>query len=313
MNIEEFKQLKTILEAEDFYQKTHHVERLLSSWLQFITLTKDFKKFENFKEKNTYLWPFLLKNYSCEESKLNCKLYNQFIQDGYLFHITQEANKKIILENGILTLHSRFGKEMYRDCCELNHYWRNMAKKISNVPNRLILIPNKDRIYKKRFESVYLTTDIKDGLLWYGNGMEVFHLFIDSLIENIGLPCENKYEERNTLRNKIVMKLNTFDKITEKEKQIILNFYDKYYEKMSKGIWENKTIIMVPQKQIIKQNAFSYDYQQLMKNPLEFYQYYLRCNDIEYKENISNEGLIAITLNETKDAKVKIKVEKSKQ
>lgn len=311
MQKEEYKQLKTVLETENFCNNTHNAKQKLSCWLKFLTLTKDFNSFEIFKNRNTNVWSFLLRNYNFEKSKLNYELYKQFIQDGYLFHITKEANKKIILEKGILTLHERFGNEMYRDCCELNHYWRNMAKKMHNVSSCIIIIPNKDRIYKKRFESVYLTTDIDTGIEYYGNGMELFNIFIDSLMENIKLPYGNKYEERDVFRKEIVMQLNTFDKITEVEKQVILNFYDKYYEKMSRGILENKTIIMVPQKKIIQQNSCSEDYQQLIKNPYHFYDYYINCNDIEYKGNISNEGLIAITLNETNQSKIKIKVEKA--
>lgn len=177
----------------------------------------------------------------------------------------------------------------------------------------LIEIPHKMYLYKERFNSVYLTLDIEDALGLYGNGMELFDLFLDKLLSSLGIPYKFKLNKQEKIRNEILNKLNTYSNISDNEKQVILDFYDRYYEEITDNFVNDKSIIMVPKKQIIDENVSDEIYQNLIKKPDVFDINLVNCKDIEYNGNISNEGLIAIDILEEADKKVKLKVRRNKR
>lgn len=135
MNDQAFEKFKMILEAEEIYGFSGEIAKMLSSWLQFLTLTKKFDDLTKFKAKNENVFQFLMKEYEykVERTKINQNLHTQFLNDGYLFHITKEKNSNLILENGILTLNNRINQDIYKDCYELNRCWSNIVSKNNKI------------------------------------------------------------------------------------------------------------------------------------------------------------------------------------
>ncbi len=315
MNNQEFEKFKMTLEAEEIQGFSTAIACTLSSWLQFLTLTKRFDDFSKFSKASVDVFQFLRQEceYKTERAKINQKLHAQFLKEGYLFHITKAKNTNLILENGILTLHDRFNQDMYKDCYELYCCWGIIVSKNKNMELRLIEIPQKIDLYNERFNSIYFTLNVSDALGVYGNGSELFDLFLDKLLENLSIPYDFKYRSQEEIRNEILRNLNIYSNISDKEKQIILDFYDRYYEEITDNYVKDKSIILVPKRKIIDENISDVRYQMLIKEPTKFDINYFNCKDIEYKGTISNEGLIAVTPIYEDTNKVKLKVQRYKR
>lgn len=95
------------------------------------------------------------------------------------------------------------------------------------------------------------------------------------------------------------------------ELEIILFFYDKYYEQISlDNKLDEKAIIMVSNKNIQDKSRHSMlcSYNNLKKDKINFRYNYQYCNDIEYPYDIRSENLIAITIEGDNSLKVHKKI-----
>lgn len=313
MNEQEFKQFKIMLEKEELISKNFFdFVTTLSNLLEFFVLMNRWDSFDKFKESNKNVFSFLQKETKISKLNINKRMYQHFFTSGYIFHITKTENQSFILNRGILSLNERFDTDVYSDCCHINRCWRNIvAKNKGKIMKRsLIDIPNKDRLYKKRFSSVYLSTNIIDAMEHYGDGMELFSFFLDDLMDGLKVPEHFKYQDKEILQNQIINKLNTYC-VNSLEKQIILDFYNKYYEPVQRKNRIDKSIIMVPIENIINKNMHSEMYQTLVKKPNGFYDYFIHCNDIEYQKKISSNNLLAVEVRQEKEQKIKLKVNRS--
>lgn len=144
--------------------------------------------------------------------------------------------------------------------------------------------------------------------------MELFSLFLDHLLFGIFGEISNKLKtsDQEIIKNKIIYQLKHKVDVEEKEITTILDFFDTYYEQMIPFESGYSSIIMVPKQNLISTNITCDDYQYLLKKSYHFYDYFINCNDIEYKGNISNEGLIAITLQKDETSKLKVKVKQNR-
>lgn len=307
MTNQEFEKFRISIEPEIIPSYSKLTK--LSRYLEFFSLADtydDFKDFKDYFKWNLNICSFLEEKHSISYEQANQKLYDNFIQSGYLFHVTQKKNVHLILQNGIVTLNEYFNNDLYRDCCELNRCWHHIAKKYHYDINTIINIPNKDRLYKGRFNSIYLTSDIVNGLEYYGNGSELLDGFLSILLDNLSIPLSLRHN-KEALRSYIIDRMTSFN---DREKQVILSFYDKYYVTIGNNHLIDKSIIMVPKKSVIDKNIYKEEYKELLKDKNHFYDHFINCNDIEYHGNISNNDLIAITFEPFENSKIKVKVQR---
>lgn len=137
----------------------HKVEDIVffSNLIVFLNLTKEFDEIEKNKDSKfinsrslASLYNDFRKIYGFCGDKIDTKLFCNFNNFGYVYHITKTEHVDSILRNGILTLNKWFNQDVYADCCELNRCWRNITRKNEQIKGkRLIEIPNKSRLYKK--------------------------------------------------------------------------------------------------------------------------------------------------------------------
>ena len=325
MNLEEYKKFKSILEKQTINTRRMASKIIdtvfLSNLIVFLNLTKEYDRIEKIIEQNhinstsfSDLYNDFRKVYGLCRNEIDAMLFENFNKFGYVYHITKTEHVDSILKNGILTLNKRFNQDVYTDCCEMNQYWRNIARKNEKIiKKRLIEIPDKSRLYKKRFNSIYLTTNIREGLTHYGDGMEFFSSFLDNLLMGLfdTFSYELKISSQETIKNQIIVQLKNKLNVEENEMNRLLDFFDKYYEPMLSGKIGESSIILVPKQNLINKNVQSDEYQYILKDSYHFYDYFINCNDMEYQGNISNEGLIAITMEKNESPKFKVKVKQS--
>ncbi len=304
MNLEEYKQLKELLDSYPYSLSIKKLMRILS----FFLYTKKKEYINDFIATDEDLETYLIRNRLYSKQQFFNIFKQEFINNGYFFHITNAKNTELILNQGILSLNDSFKRDVYTDCVELNQCWRNIKSKNADkmMASKLIEIPSKTRIYKKRFTSTYLATYIDlDLLRYYQDGMELFRDFIDHLCIGGLSPscCKTKEEGVSYLTKKLLEKYT----ISDKELEMILSFYRHYYQKSNPK--NNSTIFMVPKKSISDLKMNSKKYQELLKTSPEHFYYRLDyCYDLEYQESIPNDGLIALTLdNSSPIDKIKVK------
>lgn len=319
MTFQEYNQFKLILESEEIEQKynSYSYNRgkviFLSALINFLLITKEYNQIEKFLDEwdiklptKDDILPFTyLQNSKMLSKRETEKMISiQIKKNCYFYHITKPENIKSILNQGILTLNNILGNNIYKDSMLVNKTWENIYKKnVGKLSNKeLIRIPFHNNLYKSRYHSVYLTTDLYEGFKWYGQGSEMFLRFVRNLCRNLDIEKQNIFYEKEDLRFIIEEQMRTLINITEEEKNEILNFFDQYYEKiLNEEEQKEKSFVLVPYvnptNNTVKKSVKLYGANQ-----------FLRMNDIEIYGNISNQGLIALTIREDENKKSTIKV-----
>lgn len=245
------------------------------------------------------------KTFTHDSSKYFIIFY--FFQKGYLYHVTNTRNVDSILEQGLITLNKKFDQNLFIQVEEVNQCWKAIAKrnKIYKGYNTLIEIPGYKEVMNTRFESVYLSNDLTSALGLYGDESEIYKDFLQKLINTFDL-SKDIYLPQEALQQVITSKAHNLYKIEVKEWDCIIQFFNSLYESFEE---ENRqSIILVPIQNINNQYMYSSQYDNLRKEPYDFSFRYTMCSDIEYRKNISKEGLIAIDILEDTSKKVKLKV-----
>lgn len=307
MNQQELEQFRKVLESTLVTDKINDGKKeeilpLLSNIITFLTVTKRYNELENHLAKhNSSLNQYFFDKYSFRKAYLN---------NGYLYHITGYKNVESVLENGILTLNQKYNQNMFIDCRKVNRCWHEIIKRNDKrtQSKALIVIPGYSKLYKQRFNSVYLTTNLSFCWQYYGKGSELYQHYIRKLGRYLGVETDKlkKEELQEVFRKKLQENYNIF----EDEIAILMEFYDTYYDLtyLNKEI-EDKAIIMIPyQNAKSKNKSFIYNYKRTIKNPVFFEKNIFKMTDIEHKGSIKKEGLIAVTMESFDKNKVKLKV-----
>lgn len=331
MTKEEFEHFKQVVESnlvtEMLNKLSENTESVISeikkkefitALLNYLILTKDYKNADYYLNDfiiNSFdKIDFLPITYLREEKKLNAFeidqfLFKNFIKSGYLYHVTKREYLDSILDKGLLSLNTRFNKKIYADCIDMNRCWKVIAFRNKLDTRDLILIPDMDRLYPERFDSVYLTTNLYVSLEEsYTVGNEFFRNFMNSL--TLRLSIGRDYRTKEELENFLLFKLDTLD-IQDHEKKIVLNFCSKYYEREKVASYiQDSIIIMTPNQEIFDFNKLkhSYNYDRLVASAIDFTLNFQNCVDIECNHDIKPEGLIAITVEEDNSLKVHKKI-----
>ena len=117
--LEFYQRLKESLESDYFKeeiqdrskQSRKYGRKFLEKCLYFLISTRDFdnlKYFINHMYNELFPYHYLreIKGLTKEQSEL--EIYNNFIKNGFLFHVTKTSNVDEILNNGLLTLNDKY-------------------------------------------------------------------------------------------------------------------------------------------------------------------------------------------------------------
>ncbi len=303
-------QLKKILESEELNVELSSLQgqerrEELASLLNFLIFTEEYDcTYSYLNHRKEYL-PIrhLSEKYKIENKKVNTLLYHKFFKDGYLYHVTSSQHLKSILEHGIEPIAVRYKKNPYLECRDFNSRWNVILKKNQQEPRDVISIPFYSSIYKERFDSVYLGTNLAYSLSCYGqNGGEWMHLFITEWMEQLNGFQQNTFTKAE-LREWLCTTIKNKYSVSDIDMDFLLGFYDKYYSEKSK----EKAFILVPNEntKIDDRNEnYVFTYNKLKKEKETFPINYELCTDIEHYGSISPQGLIGVVI----DEKAKMKV-----
>lgn len=322
MTQKELEQFKQIVESDLISHKLNEVEKedksiVIAALFDYLLLTKDYENIELYLNTieisspriNKLLLPreFLVKKNKMSDKEANAYMYNHFIHDGYLYHVTKSNHLDSILENGLVSLNKRFNEKLYEECIKVNKTFNTILKRTDGYAYDLIKIPNYEKLYQERFNSVYLSTNLSHALTVYGGPTEILDCFLNRLFHCllIGRCCMDLPKEE--LKDKIITGMKRF-KYQEQELQTLIDFYDKLYEPMEDNEkLENKSILLVANNNITDNTEnylFDHEYNKLIQYPEKFSFYYKHCIDIECTHDIKPKDLIAITIEENNSLKV---------
>ncbi len=325
-SLEEYYKFKQILESDIVAKKINEVEKenrptVIASLLNYLSLVKDYENIQCYindflvdDHKEVHLLPidFLEEKKGLSPNEIDNLLYTTLMNDGYLYHVTKSENLDSILEQGLVSLNKRFNENVYEECIKVNETFKTILKKNNKILMDLINIPGHRDLYKTRFKSVYLGTNLAAILNTYGSNMELFLTFLYRLGNLCCLNQEDWHLSREKIREKLIKGMQRYQ-YDQKELDIILSFYDKHYEQIRlDNKLDEKAIIIVPNKNIQDKSRHSMlcSYNNLKKDKINFRYNYQYCNDIEYPYDIKPDDLIAITIEKDNSLKVH---KKSKQ
>ncbi len=246
------------------------------------------------------------------QTEANDLLFTNFIKNGYLYRVTQTENLDSILEKGLVSLNKRFNENLYEECIKVNKCFNTLLKRNHRIQTDLIKIPQYRNLYKVRFEATYLSTNLESALNLYGSSMELFFDFLDRWCFQIGVIKSDRSLPKEELRQRIIEGMRCYQ-YYDQELELLLNFYDKHYEQTKPdNKLDEKAIIIVPNKNIKdrRTDSYSFGYNKLINDKVNFRYNYSRCVDIECLSTFAPEDLIAITINSLDKNKVKLKVHK---
>lgn len=288
------------------YDINHIYDYIIKS-LIFLITTKDYKELINYMNYYSELFPKrYLKSKGIDSNEIDSILYNNYIINGFLFHITSNKNVPDILSNGLLTLCDKYGNEIYYDYEKINKIFNNIYERNKSISlNSIVNIPGSTTIEKERFNKIYLSSNLKYIIETYGNP-EIHYLFIRDLLwalnlYNVEIDNLTKEEIIRIIKNK----LNEYD-IKEEEKNFIITFLDKYinFDKVSKN---NKSIIIVPTKNITSNDTLFRLYKKRTIESLTVEDLIeLNSGEISNNGSIKPNEIIALTLNNDKSLSLKL-------
>lgn len=312
MNEEEFKQFKEILESEfvyDVLRKATGLEKnaVLARIINFLNFTKEYNcdSLRKWLEESLGVLPiaYIQEKKNLTSQEINCFLFESFKKTGYFYHVTNPKYLTSILEKGLLSLNTRFQRDVYRDCKNLNVCWDQITKENQLSERKdLAIIPFYNILYPERFNSVYLSSNLYAALRIYAMGHELFTSIMDNLSSQLLIQKDSvstKYEFLQQLS--IRMNDKSFH-IKSEQKQFLFDFCNCYYKDISfVNDFSEQAIVMVPMQRIIP--ILSLSNRTLFKSKRDFSVEWSSYTDVEC-DPISKEGLIGIVKN--KDDSIKV-------
>ena len=261
--IELLKEMRDICNS-DYYHKSigrcatlKEKEKFVMKSLEFIIATRrcdalqDYMQvLDNNSSYNKYndIRYYMVNNLGIDRRYVNKILIENVIDNGFVFHGTNAANKEGILNDGLLPLRERIRDSFYVDAWLIDDvykrvYNRNFGR--FNMPKDATFVINK----KMKSSNIYLTPFIDNAFSYSACSNEWIRTYFKSIIEAFGgnvreIPWDNAAEMDEYM-------LKTIDSsrvnITEEEKSVFSKFLRKYYVRNGKVNDENtRTIVMVP-------------------------------------------------------------------
>ncbi len=323
--MEFYQRLKESIESDYFKEaivdrsihSKKYGRKFLERCLYFLISTRDFDNFEYFinhmyNEKFPHYYLREVKGLTKEESEK--EIYNNFIRNGFLFHITRKSNVGQILDTGLLTLNDKYKCDVYKKCLELDRIYQIIKEKNKDNPNHifnlpsLINVPGGVGFTKQRFNTIYLSSELGYILDTYGDIGEFSSLLLDdifSVFTGYYEPAEDDKDKKIETILQSVPK-NNID-ITENELFFILDFIKKFSERKKEDEFD-KAILMVLNSSLTNPSeTFRMLYRENKLNLntetiVEFNE-----GEIEHQGSIPSQEIIAIIPDSDNTYKVKIK------
>lgn len=284
--------------------------------LFFLISTRDFDYFENFLNfyhRDIFPYEYLKEKRNLSDEKVKSIIYDNFIKDGFLFHITPSINVEEILDNGLYTLNDKYKCDLYRKSLSLNETYskirarNSMLNKLFKMPS-LINIPGLKEYHEDRFNTVYLSSNLDYILKTYGEAGELFSFFIRDFLWAFNNFDDVDKLTKDELKNKIIQIIkNSNAQIYDGEINQILDYFETIYED-KKNECSTKTILLVPTSTITSNSTYFdslYKENSLnlpVETILDFYE-----GEIESSESIPPNNIIAINTNSDKSLSLKRK------
>lgn len=319
-----YEQLKQCLKNEMF------TERLLSKGdvnsdgrrlflvksLYFLISTRcfdDFRIFLNTYYYDMFPYEYLKEKENKQDEVVKSIIYNNFIRDGFLFHVTPSNNVDEILKNGLQTLNDKYKCDLYKKSLEMNEMYSKIRARNSKLTHlfkmpTLINIPGLEEYHEDRFNTVYLSSNLDYILKTYGEAGELFNFFIRDL-----LWVFNNFDDVDTLtkdelKNKIVSIIKNSDaEIYDNEINQILDYFETIYED-KKAQMSTKSILLVPTSKIT--SKFTYFESLYKENSLNLSVETIlnyHNGEVGSSESIKPDNIIVINTNKDKSLSLKIK------
>lgn len=334
MDEKEFiEKLKQLLESDIFPEIPHYSrdnmkngerQTLLTQSLNFLIATRDFDSFEQYmtsgyRRSYPHYFPY---QYLQEQKGLTRKeieqiIYENYIQNGFLFHVTPSYNLDSIFDNGLQSLNDKYKCDLYQKSLEVEGIYENIRRRnqgnFNNLfyPATLLRVPGFSKLPKERFNSVYLSSNLSYILNTYGHSSEFSNFFLNNLLESVNLsilgsPVRSKEEWK-----KIIISVLDEDKIKIKDEEIekLFNYYDLIAEDEERDFNSTQTLLMIPTRTIQSNTSVFRNLYQ--KNQLGLTtEHIVEYNDgeIETFGNIPPENIIALT--EEKGKKLSLRMKK---
>lgn len=325
MDITEFyEKLKQCLENEMFKEillskgdvNSFSRRLFLVKSLYFLISIRDFDNFEKFL--NTYYSDIFPYQYLKEKNNLSDEavksiIYDNFIRNGFLFHVTPSNNVDEILTNGLQTLNDKYKCDLYKKSLEVNETYSKIRARNSKLNQlfkmpSIVNIPGIEKYREDRFTTVYLSSNLEYILKNYGESGELFALFIRDLLWAFNNSDDVDTLTKAELKNRIVQIIkNSNAEIYDEEITQILDFIETIYEDR-KNEFSTKSILLVPTSSIT--SKFTYFDKLYKKNDLNLsVETILDMNDGEIGsvESIPPNNIITINTNKDNSLSLKIK------
>lgn len=284
--------------------------------LYFLISTRDFDNFNIFLN-NYYkdIFPYeYLKEKNLSNDEIKNKIYNNFIKEGFLFHVTPSNNVNDILDKGLQTLNDKYKCDLYKKSLELNETYSQIRTRNKNLNDlfkmpKLVNIPGSEEYHEDRFNTVYLSSNLDYILKTYGEAGELFNFFIRDL-QWVFKNCDDVDTlTKDELINKILKLIKNSNAIIyDKEINQILDYIETIYENKKSEI-NTKSILLVPTNSIVsKFTSFEPLYK---KNSLNLsVETIIDFNEGEIgsSQSILPDNIIAINTNENKSISLKKKI-----
>ncbi len=284
--------------------------------LYFLISTRDFENFNKFLNRyyrDMFPYEYLKEKENLSDEKVKELVYNNFIKNGFLFHVTPSSNVDEILNNGLQTLNDKYKCNLYKKSLELNDMYSQIRARNRNLdelfkmPN-LINIPGLEEYHKDRFNTVYLSSNLEYILKTYGESGELFNFFIRDLLWVFNRFDDVDVLTKEELKGKIIKIIKDSNaKIYDGEINQILDYIETIYENKKSEI-STKSILLVPTNKI--NSNFTY-FDSLYRNNslnlnvetiLDFSE-----GEVGSSQSIPADNIIAINTNEDKTLTLNIK------
>jgi len=326
--LEFYIKLKEAIESDFFRQilieKSSHslkqVRSILERVLFFLISTRDFENFNYYLERlnnEQFPYQYLKMKRQMTTEQAQQFIFENFIKDGFLFHVTSNKNIGQILEKGILTLNDKYRCNVYEKCLELDRIYHELQKRNKNNQRdffrlrSVINVPGKSNFTEDRFDTVYLSSKLDYLLDTYGEIGEFSMFLIEDLFYafngSYGLKkCDNKEKQKEKIVHSI---RESGIIINEEELNFILEFIEIFGED-NKSKAHEKAILMVPSQCIQPKNSsFNMLYRENKLNlPVEKIIEY-NDGEVENRGSIDPKHIVAIVPEDDVTFKVKMKTQ----
>ena len=306
-NILESKSIKKeLIDIEEQYG-IEYVYDYIIKVINFLISTRNYNELIKYMDFYKELFPKrYLRTKGLNPKEIENTLYENYIINGFLYHITNKSNIEDILNNGLLTLKDKYGEEIFYDHEKINKIFNDIYERNRKISLKSIVnIPGSNSIEKERFNKVYLSSNLKYIISTYGNP-EIHYLFIRDLLWALNLfEIDIDKQEKEEIIKIIINKLNEYD-IKEEEKNFILNFLNKYikFDKVSK---DDKSIIMVPTNCINSTSTYFRLYKSRKIETINTEDLLeLNYGEISNDGSIKSNNIMALTLNKDRSLSLKI-------